>query len=58
MIYFFRVRIISPKRVNPQPIIIGVPITSLNRKYAQIVAKMGSPIGADATMVGETKPTA
>ena len=58
MIYFFRVRIISPKRVNPTPIIIGVPITSLNRKYAQIVAKMGSPIGADATMVGETKPMA
>ena len=58
MIYFFRVRIISPKRVNPPPIIIGVPITSLNRKYAQIVAKMGSPIGADATMVGETKPMA
>ena len=58
MIYFFRVRIISPKRVNPPPIIIGVPITSLKRKYAQIVAKMGSPIGADATMVGETKPTA
>ena len=58
MIYFFRVRIINPKRVNPPPINIGVPITSLNRKYAQIVAKMGSPIGADATMVGETKPTA
>ena len=51
-------RIIKPKRVNPPPIKIGVPITSLNRKYAQIVAKMGSPMGADATMVGETKPTA
>ena len=58
MIYFFRVRIINPIRVNPPPINIGVPITSLNRKYAQIVAKMGSPIGADVTMVGETKPTA
>ena len=58
MIYFFRVRINNPDKVNPPPIKIGVPITSLNRKYAQIVAKMGSPMGADATMVGETKPTA
>ena len=58
MIYFFRVRIINPKRVNPPPIRIELPITSWNRKYAQIVAKIGSPRGADATMVVETKPTA
>ena len=52
--YFCLVRMNNPIKVMVHPINVIMLIISLKRNHANNEAIMGSPIGVDATMVGDT----
>ena len=52
--YFCLARMNNPIMVMMPPIMVMAPMISLKSNHANNEAIMGSPIGVEATMVGET----
>ena len=52
--YFCFARMNSPTMVITPPVSVMNPMISLKSNHANNEAIMGSPIGVEATMVGET----